>query len=127
MQSLIGKYGSTLWEAPISKEDADWYNGGGPERLSGHQGMIGKIIAEEGDIITMYTPERTMQFFKREFHVYETPDFSWGDKVRIIDKNIEGEISSFFWHFKTNQYFYFIKANGKILKKRYRALDLEKL
>lgn len=127
MDNLIGKYGTTLWEPPLDPEDAKWYNGGGPLHMQGHQGLIGKVIADDGDILTIYCGDRTMRFWKKDFKVYETPDLVWGDKVLIIDKNIEGVITHFTWHYNNKEYFYFVSVNGKKLKRRYFLPELKKL
>lgn len=125
MESLVGKYGSTLWEPPIDEEDAKWYNGG--NGIQGQQGLVGEVIQDDGDVLTMFCGNRTMRFYKKDFKVYQTPEFTWGDKVRILDKNLEGMICDFTWHFKNKEYFYFVEVNGKRLKKRYYRTDLRKL
>lgn len=125
MDNLIGKYGSTLWKPPIDEEDAKWYNGG--KEAQGHQGLVGKVIKDDGDILTMFCQGRTMRFFKKDFKAYQEPEFEWGDKVLILDKNLEGTICHFTWHFKNKEYFYFVEVNGKRLKKRYYRTDLKKL
>ena len=48
MENLIGKFGSTQWEPPIDEEDAKWYNGG--NGIQGHQGLVGKVISDDGEI-----------------------------------------------------------------------------
>lgn len=127
MESLVGKYGTTLWEPPLNEEDAKWYNGGGEQGLQGHQGLVGKVIEDDGEILTIYFGDRTMRFWKKDFKVYQTPEFTWGDKVLIIDKNLEGVIAHFTWHYNNKEYFYFVKAGDKVLKKRYYRTDLKRL
>jgi hypothetical protein len=127
MENLIGKYGTTLWKPPLDPEDAKWYNGGGPDHLAGNQGLIGKVIADDGDVLTVYSPERTMRFSKKDFKVYETPSLTWGEKVEIVDKGLEGEICDFNWHYNNGEYYYFVSVNGKRLKKRYFISELKKI
>lgn len=125
MESLVGKYGSTLWEPPIGEEDAKWYNGG--NGVQGHQGLVGKVVQDDGDIITVFCQGKTIHFHKKDFKTYKTPEFEWGDRVVVLDKNLEGKICHFTWHFKNKEYFYFVEVNGKRLKKRYYRTDLRKL
>ena len=56
------------------------------------------------------------------------PAFVYGELVSIVDSpNIIGKIEDIIWHFKNNDYNYYISAeNGKI-SKRYYSGDLIKL
>ena len=78
MENLIGKFGSTQWKPPIDEEDAKWYNGG--NGIQGHQGLVGKVISDDGEILTIFFGDRTMRFYKKDFKVYKTPDFVWGTR-----------------------------------------------
>lgn len=122
---LVGKYGSTLWEPPVDEEDAKWYNGG--NGMGGHQGLVGKVIADDGTILTMFCGDRTMRFRKKDFEIYPDPDFTWGDKVLILSKGLQGKIIDFTWHFNRKEDFYFVEVNGKKIKTRYFKTDLKKL
>ena len=58
------------------------------------------------------------------------PKFAIGQQVRVIlnDRNItprEGLVRELFWHFKHQQYYYYIEAHGRKVSKRYFEEDLE--
>jgi hypothetical protein len=60
------------------------------------------------------------------------PEFSVGDKVRVrvSDTNRTrrtGVIRSSAWHFKEKRHYYYIEQDGKPVKKRYFANDLERV
>jgi hypothetical protein len=126
-QCLIGKYGAVLWKTPIDPSDAEWYNGNPAKGLPDHQCLVCRVIADDGDVLTVYSPERAMKFFKKDFTVYETPALTWGDKVSILDKGIQAEVVHISWHFNNHEYFYFVSVNDKRLKKRYFISELKKI
>lgn len=55
-----------------------------------------------------------------------TPDYVWDQPVFVPSKGVHATIKSICWHYKDKCYFYHvIGENGKKLKKRYYADDLE--
>lgn len=126
MESLVGKYGAVCFALPLDKEDADWVNG--VNQGIGHQGIIGRVIEDDGNIITFYCPSRTMKFLKKDFTVYETPYVTWGDHVFITAKNTEATIYALAWHYKRKEYMYLLQLpSGKKLTKRYFKGEFEKI
>lgn len=53
------------------------------------------------------------------------PPFSWGDKVYVPSKDMHAAIEDICWHFKEERYFFYLTCDGKPVKKRYFADDLE--
>lgn len=55
-----------------------------------------------------------------------TPDFVYGQKVFVPSKGVKAFVRSICWHHKEKCYFYHVVGeDGKKLKKRYYADDLE--
>lgn len=55
-----------------------------------------------------------------------TPDFVYGQRVFVPSKDAEATIHTICWHYKEERYFYYVVGeDGKKLKKRYHAEDLE--
>lgn len=54
------------------------------------------------------------------------PDFVYGQKVFVPSKGVKAIVHAICWHYKEERYFYHvIDEDGKKLKKRYYANDLE--
>lgn len=57
----------------------------------------------------------------------EAPEFSWGDKVIIVPKNMAAFVTDVCWHYKEKRYYYYLEdADGKAVKKRYFGDDLQR-
>lgn len=56
------------------------------------------------------------------------PAFIYGESVSVVDSpNIIGKIEDVIWHFKNNDYNYYISADDIKISKRYYSDDLIKL
>lgn len=126
MESLVGKYGAVLHALPLDEEDAKWVAGG--NGIIGHAGIIGKVIEDDGEIIKFYNPQRTMRFWKKGFKEFPSPALTWGDRVYVDAKKEEAVVYAIAWHYKDQEYFYFLQyANGRKSTKRYYIQELKKL
>lgn len=57
-----------------------------------------------------------------------TPDYTWDQPVFVPSKGVRATIKSICWHYKDERYFYYvIGEDGKKLKKRYYAEELEEI
>lgn len=57
--------------------------------------------------------------------VIPTPTLIWGDEVQEIERpQIQGEIIKIQWHYKDNEYKYYISINGRPKSRRYDANEL---
>ena len=55
------------------------------------------------------------------------PVFTYGEKVSPVNHpDMEGSISDIVWHFKNNDYNYYISVNGSKKSGRYYSIDLLK-
>lgn len=64
-----------------------------------------------------------------EFQVVSAPKYVPFDQIKTIHPNTkrEGFIREIIWHFKDNEWNYYIESDGKKVSKRYLETDLEKI
>ncbi len=68
-----------------------------------------------------------IQVLKSALEERPAPAFLPNDNVRIVKKNIYAIVRQYLWHYKKHYYYYMlVDKNGKMLKKRYIADELEK-
>lgn len=67
-----------------------------------------------------------LQVLKSALEERPAPAFLPNDNVRIVKKNIYAVVWQYLWHYKKHYYYTLVDKNGKMLKKRYIADELEK-
>ncbi|MCM1507466.1 MAG: hypothetical protein NC177_10080 [Ruminococcus flavefaciens] len=56
------------------------------------------------------------------------PDFVYGETVSPVSRaDITGKINTIIWHFKRNEFYYYIEVNGKKKSVRYFSSDLKRV
>lgn len=85
---------------------------------------------EKKDALTLFYASENIIIHAKKDCVEErpAPTFLYGDSVLIIKKQNKASVKYAVWHYN-DQYYYYMLAdeNGKPLKKRYMADELEKL
>ncbi len=86
------------------------------------------IEEKEDSLILCYrNSSRIIRVLKSALEERPAPAFLPNDKVRIVKKNIHAIVRQYLWHYKDHYYYYMlVDKNGKMLKKRYMADELEK-
>ena len=116
--SFINTWGAALQNDFIVQEDLPKYN----------LGATVKCIAEDEKILTCLYDKEKVQILKKGWTERKTPEFSWGDPVRIKAKDLKAKIELICWHYNEERYFYhLVSDNGKKISKRYYAYELEKV
>ena len=91
-------------------------------------GATVKCLSEDGNILICQYDKKTIHLLKSGWIARQAPEFIWGDKVKIVAKNIIATIELICWHFNDGKYFYhLIDENGKKLSKRYYSDELERV
>lgn len=54
-----------------------------------------------------------------------TPPFAWGEPVYVASKDMHAQIEDICWHFNEERYYFYLTCEGKPVKKRYYADELE--
>lgn len=90
---------------------------------------IAYCIQDEEDFIRLQNKSTTVRVRKEGIkYVLPTPAYFWGEQVKIKSKpELFASVNDFFWHHKDGKYYYRLKINNKIDKKRYDEMDLEVL
>ena len=94
-----------------------------------HSWGILLCVAENGDLLDLRLQDGfTIHSVKKENATPRpTPAFLKGDRVRIVSKDRVVNVEGAYWHFKDERYFYhLVDENGKMMKKRYFAEELQK-
>jgi hypothetical protein len=88
--------------------------------------FFGKCIGTIEEYLIFYNGSFTLRILpKLVRNIYPTPKFEWGDKVQEVKRpEINGEIINLVWHYKDQEYKYFIKVNGKPKSRRYNPDEL---
>ena len=116
--SYINTWGCTHLAENVIAEDLSKYN----------IGATVKCIAEEDDILICQHDKETVRILKTGWDERKTPEFYWGETVKIIAKNKLATIELICWHYNEARYFYhLIDDNGKKISKRYYADELKKV
>lgn len=113
--SFINTWGYTLEEENIFPDDRALYN----------IGATVKCIAEDNDYVTCILDSKTIRILKSGYNTRKAPDFDWSNSVKIKAKDIVAQVDLICWHYNEERYFYHLKSDGKKLKKRYYADELE--
>lgn len=90
------------------------------------QGATVRIDAETASVVEIAFKNFHAIVPKAGLRHRVAPAFSWGDHVYIASKGIHAVIDDICWHFRDEYYYYYLVHEGKLLKKRYFAQDLEK-
>lgn len=91
-------------------------------------GATVKCLSEDGNTLICQYDKKTVHISQSGWIIRQAPEFIWGDKVKIVAKNIIATIELICWHFNDRKYFYhLIDENGKKLSKRYYSDELEKV
>ncbi len=88
-----------------------------------------QCIEEKKDSVILCYRNNSMilQVLKSALEERPAPAFLPNDNVRIVKKNIYAVVWQYLWHYKKHYYYYtLVDKNGKMLKKRYIADELEK-
>jgi hypothetical protein len=93
------------------------------------QGMgIGLVLCmeDEGEYLKVRYKSNVLRVKKTGVkNVYPSPAFTWGQKVTIKNKQItDCEIEDVIWHHNEMRYFYRLKVENKINKRRYFEEDI---
>lgn len=116
--SFINTWGATLEKDFVVQEDLSKYN----------LGATIKCISEEDDILICQYDKENVRILKKGWEMRKTPDFGWGDFVKIKEKSIIAKIELICWHYNEERYFYhLVTENGKKLSKRYYTEEIEKV
>ena len=87
------------------------------------------IEEKEDSVVLCYrNSSRILPTLKSVLEERPAPSFLPNEKVRVIKKDLYAVVKQYLWHYN-DQYYYYMLAdeNGKPLKKRYKADDLEKV
>ena len=90
-------------------------------------GKVFHCVSEQEDMIELKYGEKVFQVNAKLYRIVKKPLYKVGDKVKIIGKEVEGQIIDVNWHIKEDAPFYFLKVDGKESKKRYKDCDLEEV
>lgn len=89
-----------------------------------------QCIGDNNDVLTLFYADKDITIHAKKDCVEErpAPKFIHGDIVLITKKQIRATVKHSIWHFNDHYYYYHvIDENGKTLKKRYMADELEKV
>ncbi len=89
-----------------------------------------QCIGDNNDALTLFYASKNITIHARKDCVEErpAPKFVHGDVVLITKKHIQATVEKSIWHFNDCYYYYHVvDENGKMLKKRYMADELEKM
>ena len=89
-----------------------------------------QCVDENDDVLTLFYASGNITIHAKKDCVEErpAPAFLYGDSVIITKKQIKASVKYAIWHFNDHYYYYHVvDENGKMLKKRYMADELEKL
>jgi len=89
-------------------------------------GVTMHCITEMEDRLELQYKEERYWVDKQAFCERPAPDFVWGECVMIPSKGLVGDISEICWHNNEQRYFYHLVSEGRKLKKRYYASELER-
>ncbi|MDO4848404.1 MAG: hypothetical protein Q4B45_01335 [Coriobacteriia bacterium] len=93
------------------------------ERMTG--ATMRCVGIEDGYLVLRYRDE-TFLASPEGYWQRPAPDYTWDQPVFVPSKGVRATIKSICWHYKDERYFYHvIGEDGKKLKKRYYAEDLE--
>ena len=87
------------------------------------------IEEKEDSVVLCYrNSSRILPTLKSVLEERPAPSFLSNEKVRVIKKDLYAIVKQYLWHYN-DQYYYYMLAdeNGKMLKKRYMADELEKV
>lgn len=84
------------------------------------------MCVEEGEYITLKYNNRCYRVRDVLFKIVPTPEFTYGQTVKIRDTNEEVMITDIMWHFSKQEHYYFVnnQSNKKKKTKRYFASEL---
>jgi len=120
MHKLVNSWGCvhrSRFIAPANQETFE------QERMTGATMRCDGI--EDGYLVLRYRNE-TFLADPEGYWRRPTPDYTWDQPVFVPSKGVRATIKSICWHYKDEHYFYYVVGeNGKKLKKRYYAEDLE--
>lgn len=120
-ERLIGTWGCVHSPEGAIPEDRGLFE---RERLSGV--TMPCVAQDEGSLTLDCRGAFTVRVLPGSFVPRETPDFVWGQPVRITAKGVDATVSEICWHGNEGRYFYHVvDTDGRRLKKRYWAEELE--
>lgn len=64
---------------------------------------------------------------RKGFRRRPTPDFLWREHVRVVGTDVVATIGEICWHYHDHCYFYLLEQDGRQLRKRYFASELERI
>lgn len=120
MNDFIGTWGCVFESRFIEAGSREAFE---REHMTGttmqYTGMEGcRLVLQYRDSTYLADPEG---FWRRP-----TPDFTWDQPVTVRSKDIKANVELICWHYNDERYFYHVVGeDGKRLKKRYFAEDLE--
>lgn len=89
-----------------------------------------QCVGDNNDVLTLFYASGNITLHAKKECVEErpAPKFVHGDVVLITKKQIRATVKYSIWHFNDHYYYYHVvDENGKMLKKRYMADELEKV
>ena len=123
MNDTIGKWGYVNSSTHIAMEQRAEFD---KKNLSG--ATMHCIGSDEAGRLVLRFAEDMYSVDPLGFCLRPDSPYSWGDRVHVTSKDIDGTIAEICWHYNEQRYFYHVvTTEGKRLKKRYYPDEIEKI